>query len=175
MAFSLQIGGSWDPATGAVGTPDVDQNSKAGLSAPIYFFGVTRINASGGAATGFDGQGNAIPDTSATTGVNALDITPWANNNAQNESLVAPFVGITETTGWGIETYWNQGKPHTAGSNDAGNQNDLLVVTGVVGVSENITLTPSAPTDGQVSDINSALGTPINVVNPEVLAATPRG
>src|SRR5262249_8463176 len=75
--FSLQIGGNWDPATGAVC-----------LSAPIFFENVTRINASGGNAIGFDANGNAIPQT-VDTGIDALDITPYADNTPR---------------GWGIET-----------------------------------------------------------------------
>ena len=142
--FSLRIGGSWNPATGDVGTPA----PSGGLSAPIEFFGVTRINASGGAATGFDVHGNAIPDTVDAAGVNALDITPYANNTPQ---------------GWGIETYYNQGNPNLA---DGGTPNpDLLIFNGVLGVSENITITPSASQAGQVSDNNAATNTPIAVVN----------
>ena len=38
--FSLQIGGSWDPTTGTVGTPA----PSGGLSSPIWFFNVTRIS-----------------------------------------------------------------------------------------------------------------------------------
>ena len=144
-AFTLQVGGSWKPATGDVGD-GVTPND--GLSAPITFTGVTRINASGGAATSFDGSGNAIPDTTDPAGVNALDITPYANNIPQN---------------WGIQTYWNQGNAHIA---DGGVPNpDLLTFNGVSGVSENIVIQPSADQAGQIYDNNAATNTPIAVVN----------
>ncbi len=147
--FSLQIGGSWHPADGSVGNPDPGDNTLSdGLSSPIYFFGVTRINASGGAANGFDFNGNAIPDTIDPAGVNALDITPYADNTP---------------LGWGIETYWNQGNPFIP---DGGEPNpDLLIFNGVSGVSENITVQPSAYQAGQVFDNNAATHTPIAVVN----------
>ncbi len=108
---------------------------------------ITRINASGGAITGFDANGNAIPDSTDPAGVNALDITPYANNTPQ---------------GWGIETYWSQGNKGP----DGGVPNpDLLIYNGVSGVSENISVVPSGPQTGQVVDNNAATGTPIAVVN----------
>ena len=51
---------------------------------------------------------------------------------------------------------------------DAGVQNtnaDLLIFNGVLGVSENIVVQPSALQAGQVFDNNAATGTPIAVVN----------
>ena len=78
------------------GGPRLGKSDADGLSSKIYFYDVTRINASGGAATGFDVHGNALPDSTDPAGVNALDITPYANNTPE---------------GWGIETYWNQGNP----------------------------------------------------------------
>jgi hypothetical protein len=143
--FSLQIGGSWDPATGNVGTP-----TSGGLSSAIWFNGVTRINASGGAATGWDTHGNAIPDTADPAGTNVLDLTPYANNTP---------------VGWGIETYWNQGNAHLAGGDGGLTNPDLLAFNGVAGVSENITIQPSASQAGQVFDNNAATNTPIAVVN----------
>jgi hypothetical protein len=141
--FSLRIGGSWDPTTGNVGTPP----PAGGLSSAIWFNGVTRINASGGAAAGFDTHGNAIPDDTHPDGTNALDITPYANNTPQ---------------GWGIETYWDQGNANA----DGGVPNpDLLIFNGVSGVSENIVIQPSGTRSGQVIDNNEATGTPIAVVN----------
>ena len=140
--FSLQIGGNWNPTTGDVGNP-----TPLGLSPKIYFFGVTRINASGGAITGFDTRGDAIPDTTSPAGNNALDITPYADNTP---------------LGWGIETYWNQANRNAGG----GVPNpDLLVFNGVLGVSENIVIQPSTYEAGQVFDNNAATNTPIAVVN----------
>ena len=155
--FSLQIGGDWNPATGAVD-----------LSGPIYFVGappvdafgvpipgaalvpITRINASGGAAAGFDIHGNAIPDTVDPAGINVLDLIPYADNTPR---------------GWGIETYWNQGNPVP----DGGVPNpDLLVFGGAAAVSNAITIAPSASTYGQVFDNNAATNTPIAVVNYEL-------
>ncbi|HVX13124.1 MAG TPA: DUF4214 domain-containing protein [Pirellulales bacterium] len=140
--FSLQIGGSWDPATGNVGTPP-----SGGLSGVIWFHGVTRINASGGSIASFDAHGNAIPDDTDPNGVNALDITPYADNTP---------------AGWGIATFWDQGNRNANG----GQPNpDLLVFNGVSGVSENIVVQPSALGGGQVIDNNEATNTPIAVVN----------
>ena len=147
--LSLQIGGSWIPANGAVDLGGIGPDDGAGLSSKIYFNGVTRINASGAAIASFDTNGNAIPDTTpsgtnAPAGTNALDITPYADNTPK---------------GWGIETYWNQGNTHVANQNDAGTQNaapDLLIVNGVSGVSENLTLQPSGVASGQVFDNNAA-------------------
>ncbi len=64
--------------------------------------------------------------------------------------------------GWGIETYYNQGNPHI---NDGG-MPDLLVFNGLSGISENITVQPSADQAGQVYAVNPATGgTSIAVVN----------
>ncbi len=133
--FSLQIGGNWNPATGA-----------ADLSAPIFFNNATRINVSGGNSTGFDTKGNAIPQT-VGTGVDVLDITAYADNTPR---------------GWGIETYFNEGDP---GSDGGTPNPDLLIFNAVSGVSENIVINPSAPEGGQVFSNNAATNTPIAVVN----------
>jgi hypothetical protein len=142
--FTLQIGGNWDPATGTVS-----------LSSPIFFKGVTRINAVGGAADrtqnapanpGFDSQGNVLPEV-VDTGVDALDIRPFADNTPRN---------------WGIETYFNEGDPVADGGVGAA---DLLIFNGVAGVSDKIVVQPSASQAGQVIDNNAASGTPIAVVN----------
>ena len=133
--FTLQIGGSWVPATGAVN-----------LSTPILFKGVTRINAVGGAAASFDVAGNVIPEV-VDTGVDALDIRAYADNIPR---------------GWGIETFFNEGDPVADGGLGAV---DLLIFNGVAGVSDKIVVQPSASQAGQVSSINAATGTPIAVVN----------
>jgi subtilisin-like proprotein convertase family protein len=135
--FSLEIGGNKNLVTGAVS-----------LSAPIFFRGVTRINASGGAAAGFDPQGNAISEV-VGTGVDTLDITPYADNTPTGMGW--------EPLGWGIETHFNEGDPVHDG--------DLLIYNGVPGVSEQIVIQPSAPEAGQVFSTNAATGTPIAVVN----------
>ena len=73
-------------------------------------------------------HGNALPDSTSPAGINALDITPYADNTP---------------LGWGIETYWNQGNPVP----DGGLQNtgaDLLIFNGVSGISDNIEIQPSA-------------------------------
>src|SRR5262249_20239058 len=81
------------------------------------------------------------------TGVDALDITPYADNTPRN---------------WDIETYWNEGDP----VDDGGQPNpDLLIFNGVFGVSENIVVQPSASQAGQGFDNNAAATTPIAVVN----------
>ena len=84
-------------------------------------------------------------------------------------SSTCDFVAITTTVGWGIETYYNQGQFN---NHDGGNQNDLLIINGapdpsigVAGVSENITIQPSAAEAGQVYDFNPTTGTSIAVVN----------
>ncbi len=154
--FSLKLGGSWDPATGAVGIPDVAGLQGGGISSPLYFYGVTRINAAGGAAASFDTNGNALPDTSDPAGVNALDITPYANNTPQ---------------GWGIETYYNQGNPVPDGGVPNPDQDsvpvgsDLLVYNAVAGVSDNIVVQPSGPQAGQLYDNNAASNTSVAIVN----------
>lgn len=142
--FSLQIGGNWNPATGTVS-----------LSAPIFFRGVVRLNAVGGAADltqnpsgvqpGFDLQGNVLPEVN-NTGVDVLDITAWADNTPG---------------GWGIATFFNEGDPVA----DGGLGTDLLIVNGVAGVSENIIVQASASQAGQVAITNAAFGTPIAAIN----------
>jgi hypothetical protein len=129
-SFSLQIGGDKVVPSGPVH-----------LSSPIYFSGVTRINAFGGNAIGFDAQGNAIGEVN-NTGVDTLDITPYADNTPR---------------GWGIETYFNEGDPV--------NDGDQVVFNGVPGVSESIVVQPSASQAGQVYSTNAATGTPIAVLN----------
>jgi hypothetical protein len=142
-SFHCRSAASWDPATGDVGTP----SPSGGLSDAIWFYGVTRINAMGGAEAGFDTNGNAIANTTDPAGVNALDITPYADNTP---------------VGWGVETYWWQGNPVPSG----GLQNpDLLIYNGVPGVSENIVIQPSGPLDGQLFSNNAATDTPIAVIN----------
>ncbi|OYV96331.1 MAG: hypothetical protein B7Z73_00915, partial [Planctomycetia bacterium 21-64-5] len=141
VQFSLQIGGDWNPATGA---KDVN-------ATPIYFSGVTRINAGGGAATGFDASGNATFDSADPAGVNALDITPYADITPQ---------------GWGIATYWNQGNKVADGGYP-----DLLVYNGVAGVSDNIVVQPSESSAGltgpagQIIDTEAGTNTPVAIVN----------
>ena len=157
--FSLQIGGAWDPTTG---------KGQAGgdfLSAPIFFGNivpVVRINAVGGAAdltqnptgadAGFDAQGNVIPET-VNTGIDALDITAWADNTPN---------------GWGIATFFNEGDEAggpVGGPGDGGLPADLLIVNGVAGVSDAFTVAPSAAGAGQVIQKNAAFGTPTAVIN----------
>jgi hypothetical protein len=133
--FSLQISGDWNPLTGA-----------KDLSTPIYFSGVTRINAGGGAATSFDAVGNATFDSTDPAGVNALDITPYADNTPD---------------GWGIETYWNQGNAHVA----YGGTPDLLVYNAAPLTSENITVQPSASQAGQLTAVQSNTGMTDAVIN----------
>ena len=123
-AFSLQIGGNKDTAAGTVD-----------LSARIYFIGVTRINA-------FGGSDEDLTTEEVDTGIDTLDITPYADNTP---------------LGWGIETFWNEGDPVLDG--------DLLIFNGVLGISDDITIAPSSPEAGQVFSINAATGTPIAVVN----------
>src|SRR5262249_2412982 len=125
--FSLQIGGDKDTTTHTVD-----------LSPKIYFTDVRRINAFGGDDSGGTGHNPEVTNT----GIDTLDVTPYADNTPQ---------------GWGIETYWNEGDPVEDG--------DLLIVNGVSGVSDNITVQPSGQEAGQVSDINAATGTPIAVIN----------
>lgn len=117
--FQLEIGTKAAPGGAAV------------LSAPIFFTGVTRINVFGG----------SLGETS-DTGVDTLDITPFANN---------------EPLGWGIEIYFDEGDPDS--------DEDMLLVWGVEGVSERFVVQPSAPGAGQVAVTNSASGTPIAVIN----------
>ena len=133
--FTLQIGGSWDPTAGT-----------ANLSSPILFKGVTRINAVGGAAASFDVGGNVVPEVT-NTGVDALDIRPYADNTPR---------------GWGIETYFNEGDPEADGGLGLV---DLLIFNGVAGVSDKIVVQPSGPQSGQVFSTNAATNTPIAVVN----------
>ena len=135
--LQLEIGGNWNPATGAVS-----------LSPPIFINNVFRLNVSGGEAVGFDAFGNAIPNT-ANTGTDALDITAYADNTPR---------------GWGVETYFNEGddSPNGDGGLPAP---DLLIFNGVLGVSEDIVIQPSGPTNGQVFSNNAATNTPIAVVN----------
>ncbi|HEU5432054.1 MAG TPA: hypothetical protein VFU81_10335, partial [Thermomicrobiales bacterium] len=117
-AFTLQITG--------------DKNNPASYSNPIQISGVTTLNAYG-EAKGVDNTGNDI---------NALYVTPWANNTPQ---------------GWGVQTFWDQG--------DKNHDGDLLVYNGVSGVSENINVQPSASQAGQLFSTNAATGTPIAVIN----------
>jgi FG-GAP-like repeat/Bacterial Ig-like domain len=143
--FSLQIGG--DKNTAGSGPAFYGP-----LSAKIYFTGVHQINAYGGAV--FNGTTNdfahpdGFPGSSVTTPTSTvgdvLDITPYANNTP---------------AGWGITTYWYEGAP--AGINDG----DLLTFNAAPGVSNAISVLPSASMYGTVADINGATNTPINVVN----------
>ena len=128
--FSLQLGGDKIVPGGPVN-----------LSSPIFFRGVTRINASGGEAVAFDPNGNAVPAIIGT-GVDTLDITAYADNTPR---------------GWGIETFFNEGDPVLDG--------DLLVYNGVLGVSDGIVVQPSTLEGGQVFSTNLATNTPIAVVN----------
>src|SRR6185437_16079286 len=116
-AFTLQITGN--------------KNDPNSYSSPILFSNVTTLNAFGGA------QG-----TDLGTGVDALYVTPYADNTPQ---------------GWGVQTFWDEGDPIADG--------DLLVYNGVSGVSENIQVQPSGSQAGQLFSTNSATGTPIAVIN----------
>src|SRR5690606_6309219 len=98
-------------------------------------------------ATGFDVDGNAI-FAETDTGVDALDMTPYANNTP---------------LGWGIETYWNEGDPVIDGGTPS--LVDLLIYNAVPDVSDAIQVQPSGSEAGQVSAINAATGTPIAVIN----------
>ncbi len=147
--FSLQIGGSWTPGTGDVGTPPPSGACRA-ASGSMALRALTPAAARSAGSTPM-----ATPSLTRAdpAGVNALDITPYADNTPQ---------------GWGIETYWSQGNQIA----DGGQPNpDLLIFNGVSGVSENIVVQPSesaaGPTGpaGQVYDNNAATGTPIAVVN----------
>ncbi len=134
--FSLEIG-----VKSALGAPPAADD----LSPPIFFTGVTRINALGGhadlAAPVPSGPFPYTPEA-APTGVDTLELTPYADNTP---------------LGWGIETYFHEGDPITDG--------DLLIYNGVLGVSENIVIAPSAPEAGQLFVHNAATGTSIAVVN----------
>ena len=148
--FTLQIGGNWNPLAGPPGS--------VSLSAPIFFRGVSRINAVGGAADlaqnptgndpGYDAQGNVLPEL-VDTGVDVLDIRAYADNTN------------LPTHNWGIQTFFNEGDP----VGDGGNGVDLLIYNGVSGVSEAITVQPSASQAGQIFDVNTANGQPIATVN----------
>ncbi len=121
--LQVELGGDWDPVTGAVD-----------LSVPIFIQGVHHLNVSGGGATGFDFAGNATA-RATNTGFDALDLTPYADNT---------------TGGWGVETHFNPGDaPASAGGLPA---SDLLVFNGVHGVSENIVIQPAGPGTGQIID-----------------------
>ncbi|HUY90682.1 MAG TPA: DUF4214 domain-containing protein [Pirellulales bacterium] len=117
-AFTLQISGN--------------KNDPASYSDPIQISGVTTLNAYG-EAKGVDNTGSDI---------NALYVTPWANNTPQ---------------GWGVQAYWDQG--------DKNHDGDLLVYNGVSGVSENIQVQPSGSEAGQLFSTNAATGTPVAVIN----------
>jgi hypothetical protein len=104
------------------------------LSAPMTFTGVTRINAYGGSQSDFPSDTN--------TGIDTLDVTPYANNTPQ---------------GWGIQTFWDEGDPVADG--------DLMIYNGVSGVSENIVVQPSGSQSGQIYSTNSATGTSVAVIN----------
>ena len=135
--LQLELGGNWNPATGAVN-----------LNSPIFINNVTRLNVSGGNAIGFDAFGNAIPQT-VGTGTDALDITAYADNTPR---------------GWGVETYFNEGDDAVAGDGGLAAP-DLLIFNGVLGVSEKIVVQPSSLLNGQVFSNNAATNTPIAVVN----------
>jgi hypothetical protein len=76
------------------------------------------------------------------TGVDTLDITAYANN---------------QPMGWDIETYFDEGDPV--------NDQDMLLVNGLAGISERFVVQPSASQAGQVTVTNAATGTVIAVVN----------
>src|SRR5262249_20761935 len=101
-------------------------------STPINFFGVTTLNVNGEA----QGTNNAHND------INALYITPYADNTPQ---------------GWGVQTFFDQG--------DKNNDGDLVTFDAIAGISENTVIAPSAPLAGQVYATNAATGTSIAVVN----------
>ncbi len=138
--FSLQIGGDKIVPGGGVH-----------LSNPIFFRGVTRINAVGGAAdltqnptgvqAGFDAQGNVLAEV-VGTGVDTLDITAYADNTPR---------------GWGIQTFFNEGDPVGDG--------DLLIYNSIAGVSEDIVVRPSQSQGGQLISTMGGTGTPIAIIN----------
>lgn len=138
--FSLQIGGDKVVPSGPVS-----------LSNQIFFRGVTRINAVGGAAdlsqnptgvqAGFDAQGNVLAEV-VGTGIDTLDITAYADNTPR---------------GWGIQTFFNEGDPILDG--------DLLIYNSIAGVSENITVRPSQYEGGQLFSTMGGTGTPVAIIN----------
>lgn len=134
--FQIELSGNWDPVAGT-----------ADFSAPIYVNNVRRLNVLGGNAIGFDPFGNAIAEEN-NTGTDALEITPYADNTP---------------LGWGVETYYNEGDDGVAPSGEP--VPDLLIYNGVLGVSENIVVQPSAPEAGQVFSNNAASNTPIAIIN----------
>ncbi|MEY3457521.1 MAG: hypothetical protein RL215_678, partial [Planctomycetota bacterium] len=138
-------------------------------SAPILVDGVQRLN-----VYGFDLNGQNLnspnplaPDNpvgSADANIDTLDITPFADN--------AGGLAANAPRGWGVQTIFNEGSPASADGEPA----DLLVVHTSIGpstglnvfgrgiASDQISLHPAGPDNGEVRINNAADGSAIAVI-----------
>jgi hypothetical protein len=111
-------------------------------SIPIPFYGVSFLKAYG------DDQNPPPGAPSAGNDIDTLDIRPYADNTPE---------------GWCIDVFFNEGNPPGAD----GDQADLIIYHTSLGlggggsVSEDITVAPSGPDNGEINVLNHAFGTPI--------------
>ncbi len=103
---------------------------------------------------------NVLGDDLTAAGDNdadTLEVTPWSGYTNGGNPPSSPI-------GWGIQTTFNEGGVTGA---DDGDQQDLLIVNGLAGISEVTTLTPSDVQDGDVivTFPNGALIANINYVS----------
>ena len=126
--------------------PDPDGDNEFYLqingSAPIGFRNVATLNAYGDDSALTDSD----EDVPTELGDNdTLELTPYADDTPQ---------------GWGIDVYFNEGKP----AQSDGEQDDLIILhTSLFGgaVSEDIVIQPAGPESGEIVVTNGSFGTPI--------------
>ncbi len=105
----------------------------------LYFDQVTDLNVFGDDQNPPPGVPSAAPD------IDTLEITPWADDTPE---------------GWGIDVFFDEGNPPGAD----GDQTDLIILhTALLGgeVSEDISIIPSGPDNGEIVVTNGSFGTPI--------------